>query len=226
MVAQTVKNRLQCKRPGLNPCVGKIPGRVWQLTSVFLPGKSHGQRSLAVQAIEYQESDMTEHDTRAKSWNFKSDISFELKLVFMKFSLFINKEMIWTISLEVGVRIKWNYIYQISKPWSTTYIVEEFIFIYTSFPSKPLIYFPSIFPSIRVFQMSQLFTSGGQSIGVSASTSVPPMNIQDWFPFGWTGWISLQSKGPSRVFSNTQFKSINSSVLSFLYSPTLTSIHD
>ena len=51
--------------------------------------------------------------------------------------------------------------------------------------------------------MSQLFTSGGQSIGVSASTSVLPVNIQDWSPSGWTGWISLQSKGLSRVFSNT-----------------------
>ena len=53
------------------------------------------------------------------------------------------------------------------------------------------------------FQMSQLFASGGQSIGASASTSVLPMNTQDWSPLGWTGWISLQSKGISRVFSNT-----------------------
>ena len=53
------------------------------------------------------------------------------------------------------------------------------------------------------FQMSQFFTSGGQSIGVSASKSVLPMNIQDWFPLVLTGWISLQSKGLSRVFSNT-----------------------
>ena len=53
------------------------------------------------------------------------------------------------------------------------------------------------------FQVSQFFASTGQSIGVSASTSVLPMNIQDWFPLGWTGWISLQSKGLSRVFSNT-----------------------
>ena len=53
------------------------------------------------------------------------------------------------------------------------------------------------------FQMSQFFASDGQSFGVSASTSVLPMNIQDWFPLGWTGWISLQSKGLSRVFSNT-----------------------
>ena len=59
------------------------------------------------------------------------------------------------------------------------------------------------FPASGSFQMSQLFTSGGQSIGISASTSVLPMNIQDWFPLGWTGWISLQSKGLSRVFSST-----------------------
>ena len=53
------------------------------------------------------------------------------------------------------------------------------------------------------FQMSQFFTSGGQSIAASASISILPINIQDWFPLGWTGWISLQSKGLSRVFSNT-----------------------
>ena len=59
------------------------------------------------------------------------------------------------------------------------------------------------FPSSGSFPMSQLFASNGQSTGVSASTYVLPMNIQDWFPLGWTGWISLQSKGLSRVFSNT-----------------------
>ena len=59
------------------------------------------------------------------------------------------------------------------------------------------------FPSSGSFQMSQFFASDGQSIGVSASTSVLLMNIQGWFPLGWTGWISLQSKGFSRVFSNT-----------------------
>ena len=59
------------------------------------------------------------------------------------------------------------------------------------------------FPESGSFQMSQLFASGGQSIGVSASTPVLPMNTQDWSPLGWTGWISLQSKGLSRVFSNT-----------------------
>ena len=59
------------------------------------------------------------------------------------------------------------------------------------------------FPASGTFQMSQFFTSGGQSIGVSASASVHLMNIQDWFPLGWTDWISMQSKGFSRVFSNT-----------------------
>ena len=59
------------------------------------------------------------------------------------------------------------------------------------------------FPASGYFQMSQFFTSGGQSIGVSASASVLPMNTQAWSPLGWTGWISLQSKGLSRVFSNT-----------------------
>ena len=59
------------------------------------------------------------------------------------------------------------------------------------------------FPASGSFQTSQLFTSGGQSIGVSASASVLPVNTQDWSPLGWTGWISLQSKGLSRVFSNT-----------------------
>jgi len=62
---------------------------------------------------------------------------------------------------------------------------------------------PQCFPASESFPMSQLFTSGGQNIGVSASTSVLPINTQDWFPLGWTGWISLQSKGLSRVFSNT-----------------------
>ena len=74
------------------------------------------------------------------------------------------------------------------------------------------------FPASGSFQMSQLFTSGGQNIGASASASV--------LPLGLTGLISLHSKGLSRVFPSTQFKSIYSSSLSFLYSPTLTSVHD
>ena len=74
--------------------------------------------------------------------------------------------------------------------------------------------------------MSQLFASGGQSIRASVSASVLPMNIQDWFPLGLTGLIFLQSKGLSTVLSNTTDQSINSSVFSLRYGPTLTSIHD
>ena len=68
---------------------------------------------------------------------------------------------------------------------------------------SPLLLLPSIFPSIRVFSMSQFFTSGGQSIGVSASAFVVPPKIQDWSPLGWTGLLSMLSKGISRVFSST-----------------------
>ena len=72
-----------------------------------------------------------------------------------------------------------------------------------SFSVIPFSSFPQSFPASGSFQMNQLFASDGQSIVVSASTSVLPMNSQDWSPLGWTGWISLQSKGLSRVFSNT-----------------------
>ena len=85
---------------------------------------------------------------------------------------------------------------------------------------------PQSFPTSGSLPVSWLFASGGQSIGASASVSVPPMNIQDWFPLGLTGLTSLLSKGLSRVFSNTTVKSINSSALSFLYGPTVTSMHD
>ena len=79
------------------------------------------------------------------------------------------------------------------------------------------------FPALGSFQMSQLSASGGQSIGVSASTSVLPMNTQDWSPLRWSGWISLQSKDSQESSPTPQFKSSNSLALSLLYSPTLTS---
>ena len=68
---------------------------------------------------------------------------------------------------------------------------------------RPLLLCPQSLPASGSFPVSQLFASGGQSTGVSASASVLPMNTQDWSPLGWTSWISLQSKGLSRVFSNT-----------------------
>ena len=77
---------------------------------------------------------------------------------------------------------------------------------------RPLFLLPPIPPSIRAFSMSQFFTSGGQSIGVSASASVLPMNIQNWFPLGLTGWISLLSKGLSRVFSINRDSKVGANV--------------
>ena len=83
----------------------------------------------------------------------------------------------------------------------------------------------SIFLASGSFPVSQFFASGGQSIGVLASKSVIPMNIQDWFPLGWTGWLSLQSKGLSRVFSNTTVQK-HQFLGTQLYGPTLSSIRD
>ena len=89
----------------------------------------------------------------------------------------------------------------------------------------PLLLLPSIIPNISVFKMSQLFASGGQDIGASASASVLPMNIQGWITLGLTGLISLSS-WDSQKSSAIQFKSINSLVFSFLYGPALISMHD
>ena len=103
----------------------------------------------------------------------------------------------WTAACQASLSI--TNTWSIPKPMSIELVMPSNHFILC----RPLLLLPSIFPSIRVFPMSQLFASGGQRIGVSASTSVLPMNTQDYSPLGWTGWISLQSKGLSRVFSNT-----------------------
>ena len=93
----------------------------------------------------------------------------------------------------------------ITKSWS----LLKLMFIELVMPSNhlilccPLLLLPSIFPASRSFPMNQFFTSSGQSIEASVSLSVLPMNIQDWFPLGLTGWISLLSKGLSRAFSST-----------------------
>ena len=85
---------------------------------------------------------------------------------------------------------------------------------------------PQCFPASGSFQMSQLFTSDGQSIGVSASTSVLLMSTQDWSPLGWTGWTSCSPRDSQEPSLTPQFKSINPSAFSFLYSATITSLHD
>ena len=137
-----------------------------------------------------------------------------------------------TVQLSCSLNVQlfvtpWTAARQASLSITNSRNLLKLISIETVIPSNnlilccPLLLLPSIFPSIKVFPVSYFFPSGGHSIGVSASASVLPVNIQHWFPLGWTGWISLQPKGLSRVFSTPQFKSINSSVLSFLYSPSL-----
>ena len=93
-------------------------------------------------------------------------------------------------------------------------------------PCHPLSSWLQSFPASGFFPMSQFFASGGQSTGASVSASILLKNTQDWFPLWWTDWISLQSKDSQESSPTPQFKSINSSVLSLLYGPTLTSIHD
>ena len=90
----------------------------------------------------------------------------------------------------------------------------------------PFSSYPQSFPASGSFQMNQFFTSGGQNTGVSASTSVLLMNTQDWSPLGWTDWISLQSNGLSRVFSNTTVQKHQFFGAQLSLGPTLTSIHD
>ena len=85
---------------------------------------------------------------------------------------------------------------------------------------------PQSLPSSESFPMSQLFAWGGQSIGVSVSASVLPMNTQDWSPLGWTGWSPCSPRDSQETSPTPQFKSINSLVFSFLHSPTLISIYD
>ena len=104
----------------------------------------------------------------------------------------------------------WTAAYQASLSITRSQSLLKLMSIESVMPSnhlifcRPLLLLPSIFPSIRVFfNDSVIHITGGQSIGVSALASVLPVNIQDWSPSGYTGWISLQPKGLSRVFSNT-----------------------
>ena len=85
---------------------------------------------------------------------------------------------------------------------------------------------PQSFPASGPFPMSQFFASGDQSIGVSASTSGIPMNSQDWFPLRWTGLSPCSPRDSQESSPTPQFKSVNSSALSLLHTPTLTSLHD
>ena len=125
----------------------------------------------------------------------------------------------WTVACQASLSI--------TNSWSLLRLMSFELWCHPTISSS-VIHFSSCiisFLASESFPMSQFFTSGGQSIGASTSASVLPMNIQNWFPWIWTTWISLQSKGLSKS-PPTPVKSINSLVFGFLYSPTLTSIHD
>ena len=209
------------KRCGFDPWVGKNPWRrKWEPTPVFLPGWFHWQRCLAgYNPWDLTESDMTE-------WLSILIMSSCLGLS-VSCSRWVRKELMmiegtvsrkgnsyWTLSAQSLSNFQlsvtsWTTAHQASlsitnsrsppKPMSIKSIMLSNHLILCC----PLLLLPSISSASGSFQMSQLFVSGDQSIGGSASTSVLPMNTQDWSPLGWTGFISLQSKGLSRVFSNT-----------------------
>ena len=126
----------------------------------------------------------------------------------------------WTAASQASLSITNSGVYSNSCPLSQWYhpTISSSVIPFSSCPQS--------LPASGSFPMSQLFAWGGQCIGVSASASVLPMNTHDWCPLGWTGWISLQSKGLSRIFSNIAVQNIISWELNFLYGPTLTSIHD
>ena len=184
--------------------VRKISWRKWQPTPVFLPGKFHGQKSLAgYSPWGCKESDTTEH------------IHSNVTLWFVLYCCSVA-QLCPTLCNPMDIRLTFLH-YLLELPQTHVHGVDDAIQPYH--PLSSFLLLPSI-PASGSFQMSQFFTSGGQSIGASASASVLPVNIQGWFPLGLTGLISLLSKGLSRVFSNTTVQK------HLLYGSTLTSVHD
>ena len=126
----------------------------------------------------------------------------------------------------------WTAAQQASLSFTISRSLPKFMSIALVMPSShlilwhPLLLLPSIFPNIRVFSNESALHIGWPSIRVSALASVLPMNIQGWFPLGWLVWSSCSPRDSQESSPTPQLKSISSSVLSFLHSPTLTSIHD
>ena len=145
------------------------------------------------------------------SWllSFQNPLRWDKKGIVMKLSVLHSKHGISSVQSLSRVRL-------CATPWTPPPCQSPILRVHpTPCPSSrwyhptisscvvPFSSCPQSFPASGSFPVSQLFASGGQNIGISASSSVLPMNIQDWSPLGWTGWISLQPKGLSRVFFNT-----------------------
>ena len=124
-------------------------------------------------------------------------LSFDFSSV--QFSCSVVSNSLWPHGLQHQASLSITNSWSLLKLMSIESVIPSNHFILC----RPLLFLPSIFPSITVFSVSQFFTSDDQNTGVSALASVLPMNIKSGFPLGWTGWISLQSEELSRVFSNT-----------------------
>ena len=162
-------------------------------------------------------------------WIFQFQL---LTTVFFFTYPFVYKCLVQSLSCVQLFATSWNAAHQASLSFTISWSLLKFMSIESMMPSKdlilchPLLLLSSIFPSIRVFSNESALWSGGQSIGASPLASDLPMSIQGWFPLGLTVSISLLSRDSQESSPAPQFESINPSVFSFLYGPTLTSVHD
>ena len=197
-----VSTHLQCRRPTFNPCIKKIPWRKeWQPTPVSLPGEFHGLRRLctvlgSLLSLDFQMWQyfwVNNGNSVQFSWTVVPDSSHPHEMQHSR--------------LPCSSPTPGTYLNSCPSPrWCHPTI---------SFSVIPFSSCLQSFPASGSFPVSQFFAWGGQSIGVSASASVLPMNIQDWLLLGWTGWISLQSKGLStpQLESLLQHHSSKASIL-------------
>ena len=200
--------------------------REWLPTPVFLPGELHGQRNLvAYSPWDCKELDMAERLTLSLFNDYTTVWIFLIPLnCTLQFSRSVVSDSLQPHGLQ-HARLPWPLptprVYSYSCPlsrWCHPTISSSVVPFSSCLQS---------FPASGFFPVIQLLASDGQSIGVSASTSVLPMNTQNWSPLGWTGQISLQSKGLSRVFFNTivqKYQFFDAQL--FFYRPILTSMHD
>ena len=156
---------------------------------------------------------MTLHeDSQGNKGHYREDIDHIWKCLIAvvwsvsRVQLFVT---LWTAACQAS--LSFTVFQSLLKLMSTESVIPSHLLIFC----HPFLLLPSVFPASGSFPMCRLFASGGQNIRASVSASVLPMNIQDWFPLGWTGWFSLQSKGLFRSLLR-QFESTSFSVLSLL----------
>ena len=200
----------------------------------LLRKRSHGKQKHKGKPLGGKADSITENQEQSRVVIFLSALR-------RRYSAFIKYLSEWIMNKYKGLLL-FSHVRLFATPWTAAYQAplsstiswSSLRFMSSSRWCQPTISSSVVpfssrlqsFPASGSFQMSQLFASGGQSIGASASPSILPMNIQGWFPLGWTGLTSLQSKGLSRVFSNTTVQKHQFFVLSLVYGPTLTSIRD